>query len=90
MNQITFQTAYNRSHGGADALGFVTLDFSTNSNACGPCPITQAAVTQADATRYPDPCYTALRSKLADFHRVEAWRIVIAGSASEFIFRITA
>jgi histidinol-phosphate aminotransferase len=90
MNQITFQTAYNRSHGGADALGFVTFDFSTNSNACGPCPITQAAVIQADATRYPDPSYSGLRSKLADFHRVEAWRIVISGSASEFIFRITA
>jgi histidinol-phosphate aminotransferase len=82
--------SYNRVHGGTDALGLPEFDFSTNSNACGPCPITQVAVMQADATRYPDPSYTALRSKLAAFHGVDASRIVIAGSASEFIFRITA
>ncbi len=82
--------SYNRVHGGTDALGLPVFDFSTNSNACGPCPITQAAVALADATRYPDPSYTSLRSKLAAFHGCEPSRIVIAGSASEFIFRITA
>ncbi len=82
--------SYNRVHGGTDALGLLVFDFSTNSNACGPCPITQAAVALADATRYPDSSYTALRSKLAAFHGCEPSRIVIAGSASEFIFRITA
>ena len=82
--------SHKRVHGGTDALGLPEFDFSTNSNACGPCPITQVAVMQADATRYPDPSYTALRSKLAVFHGCESWRIVIAGSASEFIFRITA
>lgn len=80
----------NRIHGGTDALGLPVFDFSTNSNACGPCPAVQEAVTQADASRYPDPNYTALRGKLAAFHGVEPQRIVIAGSASEFIFRITA
>jgi histidinol-phosphate aminotransferase len=82
--------SYNRVHGGTDALGLPVFDFSTNSNACGPCPMTQSAITLADATRYPDPSYTSLRGKLAAFHGVEAWRIVIAGSASEFIFRITS
>jgi histidinol-phosphate aminotransferase len=79
-----------RMHGGPDALGPVRYDFSTNSNACGPCPQALAAVQVADAARYPDPSYTAVRAALADFHGVAPWRIVLAGSASEFIFRITA
>lgn len=77
-------------HGGADALGAARFDFSTNSNACGPCPAALAAVQAADATHYPDPAYTALRQRLADFHGVAPERLLLAGSASEFIFRITA
>ncbi|MBX3632605.1 MAG: aminotransferase class I/II-fold pyridoxal phosphate-dependent enzyme [Simplicispira sp.] len=77
-------------HGGPDAQGVPLWDFSTNANACGPCPQALAAVQQADATRYPDPAYTELRAQLAAFHGVEAARIVLAGSASEFIHRITA
>ncbi len=79
-----------RIHGGADAQGVPRFDFSSNSNACGPCPIALQAIQQADASVYPDPAYTALRTKLAAFHGVPVWRIVLAGSASEFIFRITA
>lgn len=77
-------------HGGPDALGAAAHDFSTNSNACGPCADAVRAVQQTDASRYPDPLYTALRERLARFHGVEARRIVIAASASEFIGRITA
>ena len=77
-------------HGGPDARGAAQYDFSTNSNACGPCPQALAAVQQADATRYPDPAYTALRARLAAFHAVTPERIVLAASASEFIHRITA
>jgi histidinol-phosphate aminotransferase len=80
----------SRVHGGADALGAPRVDFSTNSNACGPCPQALAAVQAADATLYPDPLYTALRQRLAAFHRVTPERVLLAGSASEFIFRITA
>jgi histidinol-phosphate aminotransferase len=79
-----------RTHGGTDAEGAAPFDFSTNSNACGPCPEAAAAVRQADATRYPDPHYTELRERLAAWHRVAAWRVVLAGSASEFIYRLTA
>lgn len=50
----------------------------------------QAKVLRADARHYPDPAYTALRASLAAFHAVAVERIVIAGSASEFIGRITA
>ena len=49
-----------------------------------------AAVQAADATRYPDPAYTTLKAALAAHHAVEPWRVVLAGSASEFIFRISA
>ena len=79
-----------RQHGGPDALGVPRFDFSTNSNACGPCPMALAAVQSADPTRYPDASYSALKQQLADFHGVAARRVVLAGSASEFIFRITA
>ncbi|MBT2321229.1 aminotransferase class I/II-fold pyridoxal phosphate-dependent enzyme [Variovorax paradoxus] len=77
-------------HGGPDARGAVPHDFSTNANACGPCPPALAALQRADASRYPDPRYAALRESLARFHGVDAERIVIAASASEFIARITA
>lgn len=78
-----------RIHGGPDALGVPLHDFSTNSNACGPCPAALTAVGQADATRYPDAGYTQLRRQLAVFHRVDEARVLLAASASEFIFRMT-
>nr|WP_295776288.1 aminotransferase class I/II-fold pyridoxal phosphate-dependent enzyme [Rhodoferax sp.] len=77
-------------HGGPDGQGVPLHDFSTNSNACGPCPQTLVAVQACDASRYPDPAYTELKVQLADFHGVEPERIALAGSASEFIYRITA
>ena len=81
---------YLRLHGGTDELGVPEHDFSTNSNACGPCPAALEAVRAADARRYPDPGYRDLRAALAAFHGVEPDRIVLAGSASEFIFRVSA
>jgi histidinol-phosphate aminotransferase len=77
------------SHGGPDAAGVPRWDFSTNANACGPAPRVLLSIRQADAARYPDPAYTALREQLASFHAVPAERIVIAASASEFISRMT-
>ena len=77
-------------HGGPDALGVPRWDFSTNANAVGPCPMALAAVQGADPRHYPDPGYTALRSALAAFHGVAVERIVVAGSASEFIARVSA
>lgn len=77
-------------HGGPDALGVPLHDFSTNANACGPCPQAIAALHAADAVRYPDPAYGALREALGVFHGVAASRVVVAASASEFIHRITA
>ncbi|MBM3387511.1 MAG: aminotransferase class I/II-fold pyridoxal phosphate-dependent enzyme [Betaproteobacteria bacterium] len=78
-----------RIHGGADALGPVRWDFSSNANACGPCPEALLAVQQADAAHYPDPAYTRLRSALADLHGVEPARVLLAASASECIQRIS-
>lgn len=78
-----------RSHGGPDRHGPVRWDFSTNANAAGPCPFVVEAIAEADATRYPDPSYAALRDRLAEFHRVDPARIVLAASASEWIQRIT-
>lgn len=77
-------------HGGPDALGAPVHDFSTNANACGPCPQALQALHTADRSRYPDPAYTALRAQLAAFHGVAPGRIVLAASASEFIHRISA
>ncbi|MGJ7496069.1 aminotransferase class I/II-fold pyridoxal phosphate-dependent enzyme [Variovorax sp. RT4R15] len=86
----TSDTNPRDSHGGPDAQGVPQHDFSTNSNACGPCPAVLEAVRQADAARYPDPRYGGLRARLAGFHGVAAERIVFAASASELIFRLTA
>jgi histidinol-phosphate aminotransferase len=76
-------------HGGTDALGVPAHDFSTNRNACGPCPAAVAALQAAHAAQYPDPLYTGLRERLAAFHAVELRRIVIGGSSSELIHRLT-
>jgi histidinol-phosphate aminotransferase len=84
------QAMQERVHGGPDALGVPLHDFSSNANACGPCPAALAAVRQADARLYPDASYSDLRQQLAAFHGVPVQRLLLAGSASEFIFRITA
>lgn len=76
-------------HGGTDAAGIPLHDFSTNRNSCGPCPQVVAALQAAHVAQYPDPAYTDLRSALAAFHGVASQRVVVAGSASEFIHRIT-
>jgi histidinol-phosphate aminotransferase len=79
-----------RPHGGPDAHGAARWDFSTCSNAAGPCAGALAALRDADPTRYPDPAGSAVRHALADLHGVAPWRILPAASASEFIQRITA
>jgi len=79
-----------RVHGGPDALGVPQFDFSTNTNAYGPCPSALQAVQAADASRYPDAGYAALRAALAALHGVPVQRVLLAASASEFIFRFSA
>lgn len=79
-----------RQHGGTDALGSVRWDFSSNANACGPCPSALRAVQQADPQRYPDPAYSRLRQALAGLHGVSSTRLLLAASASECIQRLTA
>ena len=87
--KVTAPSAH-RPHGGPDAHGSVRWDFSTNANAAGPCPMATQALARADASRYPDPGYHALRERLAAWHGVQTWRVLVAASASEFIQRLTA
>lgn len=79
-----------RIHGGPDAGGVVPHDFSANANACGPWAAALVAVAAAEAQHYPDPAYTALRAALANRHGVDPARVALAGSGSEFIYRVTA
>lgn len=88
MSTVPGQTV--RQHGGPDARGPVRWDFSSNANACGPCPMALHAVQHADPQLYPDPSYTRLRTTLAAFHGVSSGRVLLAASASECIQRITA
>lgn len=90
MNPESVSMNLPRIHGGPGANGPVRFDFSTTANACGPCPTALAAVREAPYQHYPDPAYTALRQQLAALHQVAPERVVLAASASEFIFRITA
>ncbi|MCO8249829.1 aminotransferase class I/II-fold pyridoxal phosphate-dependent enzyme [Comamonas thiooxydans] len=76
-------------HGGTDAQGVPAHDFSTNRNACGPCPMAVKALQAAHVAQYPDPQYGALRAQLAAFHGVAVERILIGGSSSELIHRLT-
>ena len=76
-------------HGGPDALGVPRFDFSSNSNAAGPCAEALHAVQTADCCNYPDPHYSALRQQLADFYQVDVWRIVIGASSSELMLRLS-
>ncbi|WP_342129255.1 aminotransferase class I/II-fold pyridoxal phosphate-dependent enzyme [Hydrogenophaga sp. OTU3427] len=80
----------SRAHGGPDAAGVPRWDFSTNSNACGPCPQAWRAVQASDASRYPDPGYTELRAALARLHGVAEERLVLGTGSSELIARLTA
>ncbi|WP_302175328.1 aminotransferase class I/II-fold pyridoxal phosphate-dependent enzyme [uncultured Hydrogenophaga sp.] len=82
-------TPMKRVHGGPDGGSPLRWDFSVNANAVGPCPAALVAVRLADRCRYPDPAYAALREALGRFHRVPAGRVVIGGSASELIMRIS-
>jgi histidinol-phosphate aminotransferase len=77
-------------HGGTDSLGALTDDFSTNANSAGPCPIALEALINTSRKAYPDPNYTALKELLAQWHHVSVERIVLAASASEFIYRMSA
>jgi histidinol-phosphate aminotransferase len=79
-----------RVHGGPDAVGVPRWDFSTNANACGPCPCALEAVRQADPRHYPDPSYQELKTRLAERHGVDPQRLVMVASGSEAIFRLTA
>jgi histidinol-phosphate aminotransferase len=76
-------------HGGPDEHGVARFDFSTNGNASGPLPSVARAVARADRRRYPDSSYRALSERLAAWHGVDAARIVVGGSASELIHRLT-
>jgi len=76
-------------HGGPDEHGIARFDFSTNGNAGGPLRSVARAVTRADRRRYPDPVYRTLSERLAQWHGVDAARIVVGGSASELIHRLT-
>ncbi|HEV2441703.1 MAG TPA: aminotransferase class I/II-fold pyridoxal phosphate-dependent enzyme [Steroidobacteraceae bacterium] len=75
-------------HGSTDSLPEPRYDFSSNANALGPCPPVLAAVRAADVSRYPDPLYTRLRARLAQWHGIEPDRIVVGAGASELILRL--
>lgn len=79
-----------RLHGGPDAQGALPHDFSTTANALGPHPATLQAVRDADHQRYPDPHATELRARLAAWHGVSPTQVLLAASASEYIFRASA
>ncbi|MHB8817154.1 MAG: pyridoxal phosphate-dependent aminotransferase, partial [Steroidobacteraceae bacterium] len=75
-------------HGSTDSQPEPRYDFSSNANALGPCPPVLAAVRAADVSRYPDPLYTRLRGRLAQWHGIKPDRIVVGAGASELIVRL--
>jgi len=75
-------------HGATDSGPEPKLDFSSNAHPSGPCPPVVAAMRAADPTRYPDPAYTALRTRLAAVHGVDPDRVVVGAGAAELVHRL--
>lgn len=88
-SSLAFQQMPPRIHGGTDLHGKPQFDFSTNSNAFGPCNVALQQIQAADCSAYPDPEYQQLRQLLGEWHQVAPHRIVFAASASEFIYRMS-
>ena len=89
MFDSTLNPKHQAVHGGTDALGVPAHDFSTNRNACGPCPAAVAALQAAHLAQYPDPHYSDLRVQVAAFHGVEPSRVLVGARSSELIHRLT-
>lgn len=83
----------NNEHGGTDRLGVPRWDFSSNANAVAiktlPPKKLISKILNTPINFYPDPNYINLKQKLAQWHKVAPWQILIAGSGSEFINRLT-
>jgi len=90
MNNPDQRKLSKRIHGGPDREGVPTYDFSSNANGMGTPDFILNAIQQASFRYYPDPEYFKLRQCLATKHQVDPERVLIAGSASEFIYRITS
>lgn len=90
MNNPDHIAPSKRIHGGPDRAGVPAHDFSSNANSVGAPHFVLSAIQQTSFRYYPDPEYVKLRQCLATKHQVDPERILIAGSASEFIYRVTA
>ncbi|MDR1387042.1 MAG: threonine-phosphate decarboxylase CobD [Propionibacteriaceae bacterium] len=78
-------------HGGDHwSAGPIELDFSVNLNPLGlPAAVRAALLDQVDRfSAYPDPQTRALRSALADHHRVSPERVVCGNGAADLIHRL--
>ncbi|WP_240738198.1 pyridoxal phosphate-dependent aminotransferase [Deinococcus fonticola] len=74
-------------HGGPGAAPFSGLDFSVNSNPCGPNRPLLQAVRDADHAHYPDPTYHATRARLACWHGVTPEEVALSVGASDLLHR---
>jgi len=76
-------------HGGPDDGPPIDWDFSSNANAV-PLPADLLArLLTADRRLYPEPTYARVRQALAQWHGVDAARIVPTAGSSEGIRRLT-
>jgi histidinol-phosphate aminotransferase len=90
LNNTGHITLSKRIHGGPDSEGVPSYDFSSNANSVGTPDFILNAIHRSNFQYYPDPEYIELRQLLATRHQVDPERVLIAGSASEFIFRVSA
>ena len=90
MNNTSRITLSKRIHGGPDSEGVPSYDFSSNANSVGTPDFMLSAIHQSNFQYYPDPEYVELRQLLSTRHQVDPERVLIAGCASEFIFRVSA
>lgn len=76
-------------HGGPDGLETIAHDFSTNANPLGPPRALVRALAETDRTRYPDPSYETLRTRLGAHHGLPPQHVLPTAGTSEGIRRLT-
>lgn len=75
-------------HGGPDGGPEPAVDFSTNVHPLGPPAALARRVRQADARRYPDPGYRALRARLAEAYGAAPEGVAVGAGATELLHRL--
>ena len=80
-----------RFHGGPEGDKNLCdlIDFSVNTNTCGPSPEVVKAIRNADFEVYPDPTGLSLREEIARVEQVNHDQVIIGNGAAELLWTLS-